>query len=420
MKRRYGIFIIVALFCLLVTSSTWADLCKASPEVLGLSSERLDRIGAILKAHVEKGVIPGAVALVARRGKLAYLETFGLRDQEASSPMETDTIFQIYSMSKPITSVGAMMLHEQGRLFLREPISKYIPELGGLSVGVESTDSATGEKIFSTVPSQRDMTIHDLLRHTSGLTYSYFGRSKVVAMYKEAGVGSQDQTLEDMVMKLSKLPLSSQPGTKWEYSRSTDVLGRVIEIVSGMSLDKFFQEFIFQPLKMNDTGFCVKPERLHEVAKPGPKAKWPSHYGTAPPKLLSGGQGLVSTTLDYARFLQMLLNGGELDGMRLLGRNTVEYMTSDHLGSIPKIGPDYFPGPGYGFGLGFTVRELSGVAPLPGTVGDYAWMGIGGTNFFVNPREELVAVFMTEANDFAMMAYYSQLFRILVMQALVD
>ena len=420
MKRRYGMIIIVALLCLLVAPNTWAVLSQASPEVLGLSSERLDRIGATLKAHVEKGVIPGAVALVARRGKIAYLETFGMRDQESGSPMETDTIFQIYSMSKPITSVGAMMLHEQGRIFLGDPVSKYIPELGGLKVGVESADSATGEKSFSTVPSQRDMTIHDLLRHTSGLTYSYFGRSKIVAMYKEAGVDGHDQTLEDMVMKLSKLPLASQPGTKWEYSRSTDVLGRVIEIVSGMSLDKFFREFILQPLKMNDTGFCVKPEKLDKVAKPGPKAKWPSHYGTTPPKLLSGGQGLVSTVHDYARFLQMLLNGGTLDGVRLLGRNTVEYMTADHLGSIPKKGPDYFPGPGYGFGLGFVVRELSGVAPLPGSVGDYAWMGIGGTNFFVNPREELLAVFMTEANDFALMAYYSRLFRNLVMQAIVD
>lgn len=395
-------------------------MSKASPEVLGLSSDRLDRIGTTLKAHVEKGVIPGAVALVARRGKLAYLKSFGMRDLEAGSPMETDTIFQIYSMTKPITSVAAMMLQEQGRLYLGDPVSKYIPEFKGLEVGVESTDPATAEKSFSTVPSQRDMTIHDLLRHTSGLSYSIFGKSKVKTMYKEAGVGVHNQTLEEMVMKLSKLPLAFQPGTKWEYSRSTDVLGRVIEVVSGMPLDKFIEDFVLQPLLMNNTGFYVKPEMLENVAKPGPKAKWPSRYITAPPKLLSGGGGLVSTVHDYARFLQMLLNGGALDGVRLLGRNTVEYMTADHLGSIPKKGPGYFPGAGYGFGLGFSVRELAGVAPLPGSLGDYSWAGVGGTCFFVNPKEELFAVFMTEANDFAMMAYYVRLFRSLVMQAIVD
>lgn len=420
MKRHFYLVIFVTLFFLLINSIAWAKLPTAKPEDVGLSSERLNRIGATLKAHIEKGVIPGAVVLVARRGKITYFESFGMRDPTTKAPMQKDTVFQIYSMSKPITSVGAMILQEEGRLFLRNPVSKYIPELGGLEVGVESIDSTTGEMTFSTVPSQRDITIHDLLRHTSGLTYSYFGKSKVIMMYKEAGLRNPDQTLQEMVMKLSKLPLAFQPGTAWEYSRSTDVLGRVIEVVSGMSLNKFYEKRIFQPLKMNDTGFCVKAEKIDNVAKPGPQAKWPSNYGTAPPKCLSGGAGLVSTAHDYARFLQMLLNGGELEGVRLLGRNSVEYMTSDHLGSIPKEGPRYFPGPGNGFGLGFTVREVAGVANLPGSVGDYSWMGAGGTNFFVNPREELVAVFMTEANDFGMMAYYVRLFRILVMAAIID
>ena len=420
MKRRYSLFIIFSLLFFLITSTAWAELPTAKPEVVGLSSERLNRISTTLKAHIEKGVIPGAVALVARKGKIAYFESFGMRDLETSSPMQNNTIFQIYSMTKPITSVALMMLHEQGRIYLGDPVSKYIPELKGLEVGIESTDPASGEKTFSTVPAQSEITIHDLLRHTSGMTYGFMGKSKINMMYKEAGVRSHDQTLEEMVMKISKLPLASQPGTRWAYSRSTDVLGRVIEIVSGMSLDKYFEERILQPLQMNDTGFYVMPEKIERVAKPGPKAKWPSSYATSPPKLLSGGSGLVSTAHDYNRFMQMLLNGGQLDGVRILGRNTVEYMTADHLGStIPKKGPGYFLGDGNGFGLGFMVRELPGVARLPGSVGGYAWSGAGGTNFFINPREELCAVFMTEANDFALMAYYVRLFKIMVMQTIV-
>ncbi|MCP4297018.1 MAG: beta-lactamase family protein [Proteobacteria bacterium] len=360
MKRCYSLFIIFSLL-FFITSTTWAELSTAKPEDVGLSSDRLNRISATLKAHIEKGVIPGAVAMVVRRGKIAYFESFGMRDLETSSPMQKDTIFQIYSMTKPIASVGIMILQEQGRIYLRDPVSKYIPEFKGLEVGVEETGSTTGEKTFSTVPANREMTIQDLLRHTSGLTYSFFGKSKVNIMYKEAGIPGPDQTLAEMVTKLSKLPLASQPGTRWEYSRSTDVLGRIIEIVSGKSLDKFLEENIFKPLQMNDTRYYVNPEDLARVANPGPKAKWPSNYPTSPPKLTLGTSGLVSTAHDYARFMQMLLNGGQLDGVRILGKNTVEYMRSDHLGSIPKKGPGYFPGPGYGFGLGFAVREFPGV-----------------------------------------------------------
>lgn len=421
MESLYRMVTLVTLFCLLISSTALAELSSAKPEDVGLSSERLNRISNTLKAHVEKGKIPGAVALVARKGKIAYFESFGMGDLEKSSQMQKDTIFQIRSMTKPITSVGIMILMEQGRIYLGDPVSKYIPEFKEMTVGVESTDTATGEKTFSTVPAQSEMTIHDLLRHTSGLTYSFFGKSKVKMMYKEAGIAGKDQTLAEMVMKLSKLPLASQPGTRWEYSRSTDVLARVIEIVSGMSLDKFLDKNIFQPLKMNDTGYYVNPEKLDRVAKPGPKAKWPSRYPTSTPKLIPGGTGLVSTAHDYARFMQMLLNGGQLDGVRLLGKNTVEYMTADHLGSIiPKKGPRYFPGDGYGFGFGFAVREYPGVAKIPGSVGDYSWSGAGGTYFIVNPREELCAVFMASTNDFAVLAYYRRLFRMLVMQAIVE
>jgi len=410
MKRRYSLLIIFSLLFFFITSAAWSELPTANPEAVGLSSDRLNIISASLKAQIEKGVIPGAVVMVVRDGKIAYFESFGMRDLETSSPMQKDTIFQIYSMTKPITSVALMMLLEQGRIYLGDPVSKYIPELKELKVGEEGSE-----------PAIKQITIQDLLRHTSGLTYGFMGSSKIHQMYKEAGLGSPDQTLAEMVTKLSKIPLVSEPGTKWGYSRSTDVLGRVIEVVSGVSLDNFFEDRILKPLKMNDTGFYVKPEEIDRVAKPGPKAKWPSHYPTAPPKNLLGGQGLVSTAHDYMRFMQMFMNKGQLDGVRLLSTNTVDYMTTDHLGfSIPKKGPGYWLGEGTGFGLGFAVRENTGVVRVPGYAGDYAWMGAGGTSFFISPHEKLCTVFMTEANDMGIMAYYARLIKTLVMAAIID
>jgi len=311
-----------------------------------------------------------------------------------------------------------MILQEQGRIFLGDQLSKYIPEFKEMKVGVESTDPGTGEKTYSEVPANRGITIQDLLRHTSGLTYSFFGKSKINMMYKEAGLSNPDQTLTEMITKLSKLPLAFQPGTRWEYSRATDVLGRVIEIVSGKSLDKFLEDNIFKPLQMNETGFYVDPEKLSRVAKPGPKAAWPSHYPTSVPKFLSGGSGLVSTVQDYIRFLQMLINGGELDGVRILGRNTVEYMTSNHLGS--SVTERGWMGEGTGFGLGFALRDLPGIVNSPGTVGEYFWSGAGGLSFFVNPREDLYAVHMTQTNNFGIGFYLNRLFKVLVLQTIVD
>ena len=412
MKRRYSLIIVFSLLFLFITSTAtvWSELPTTKPEDVGLSSARLNIISATLKAHIEKGEIPGAVAMVVRDGKIAYFESFGMRDLETRLPMQKDTVFQIYSMTKPITSVGLMMLHEQGRIHLGDPVLKYIPEFKDLKVGADGSELAKNQ-----------ITIHDLLRHTSGLTYGFMGNSKIHQMYKEAGVGSYDQTLEEMVTKLSKLPLVSQPGTRWGHSRSTDVLGRVIEVVSGMSLDKYFQDRILKPLKMNDTGFYVNPALISWVAKPGPKAKWPSHYPTAPPKALLGGEGLVSTAHDYMRFLQMLMNNGQLDGVQLLGKNTVDYMTSDHLGnSISKKDLDYRYGEGIGFGLGFAVRENTGVVGVPGYVGDYTWIGGGGTSFFVSPSKKLCAIFMTQANDPDIAAYYSRLMKTLVMAAIVE
>lgn len=421
MRTRYRVITVIVGVILLISSVAWAQLRSVKPKKVGLSQERLDRLGAVLKADIEEGKIPGAVVLVARRGKIAYFESFGMRDKVAGAPMRKDSIFRIYSMTKPIVSVAAMMLHEQGRISLGDPVSKYIPGFKELKVGVETTDSATGETFFSTVPAKSKMNIHDLLRQTSGLTYGFFGKSAVKTMYKKAGIYKKDQTLAEFVQKLSKLPLQYQPGTKWEYSRSTDVLGHVIEIISGMSLDQFLEERIFRPLGMNDTGFYLPPEKLDGLAQQDPKdgKRRPLLVVTKLPKFLSGGGGLVSTAGDYARFLQMLLNGGKLEKTRVLGRNTVQYMTADHLSSyIDKSGPRYYPGPGYGFGLGFAVRVELGVSRLPGSTGDYWWLGYAGTNFFVNPHEELFGIFMIQ--EPTLMKHYTRLFRNLVMQAIID
>jgi CubicO group peptidase (beta-lactamase class C family) len=418
MKRRCCFLIIFSLLFLFITSTTRAELPTVKPEDVGLSSERFNRLGTSLKAHIEKGVMPGSVAMVARKGKIAYFESFGMRDPETSSPMQKDTIFEIHSMTKPIVSVGIMILQEQGRIFLGDPVSKYIPEFKEMKVGIEKTDPATGEKTFSEVPAESQITIHDLLRHTSGLTYSWMGKSKVNMMYEEAGLYNPDETLAEIVLKLSKLPLAFQPGTQWGYSRATDVLGRVIEIVSGKSLDKFLDENILKPLQMNKTGYFINPEDLDNVAKPGSKAQYPSNYPTSLPKLCLGNTGLVSTASDYMRFLQMLLNGGELDGVRILGRNTVEYMTANHLSS--SLIDKGFLGEGTGFGLGFAVQELPGVVNLPGTVGQYYWAGMGGQFFIVDPREDLFAVHLANTKNFGIGVYLNRLFSVLLMQTIVD
>jgi CubicO group peptidase (beta-lactamase class C family) len=424
MKLRFSnlimrLSVLVILFCLLCGLTTWADaLPVVKPEEVGLSSQRLARIGAKLKAGVEEeGRIPGVVALVARQGKIAYFESFGKRVKASGAPMKKDSIFRIYSMSKPIVSVAAMILIEEGRFSLRDLVSKYIPELGKLEVGVEGGNSNIADQTaFHTEPAKRDMTIYDLLRHTSGLAYSVFFKSVVKKKYQEAGIRDTDQTLAEMTEKLGKLPLAYQPGTRWEYSRSTDVLGRLLEVVSGMPLDRFLEERIFIPLKMKDTGFYVKSNKLDRLAEP---AEGMLLDVTIPPKLLSGGGGLVSTVSDYIRFAQMLLNGGALEGTQLLSRKTVEYMTSDHLGPLAnRDDREYFPGPGYGFGLGVAVRLQQGMAGNLGSVGDFWWAGYGGTFFWVDPQEKLIGIIMFQ--NPAQLGHYTSLFKNLVMQSIVD
>ena len=400
---RRTLLVLTTLLCLLNAVAAHAQtLAVAKPEDVGMSSERLARIVARLRTDAEKGIIPGSVLLVARNGRIATFEATGLRDPQTKTPMTRDTIFRIYSMSKPITSVGVMLLFEEGKLTLDQPVSRYIPVLAKLKVGVEKTDGA-GNKTLELVDSRRDMTIQDLLRHTSGLTYGFFGDSLVKKEYQAANLLKDDPNNTELVERLARLPLAYQPGTTWDYSHSTDVLGRLIEVVGGTTLYQFQKERLLDPLGMKDTMFYVADAaRQARVAEPfaddrsiGAGAEF--NDPRVVQKWESGGGGMVGTALDYARFLQMLLNGGALQGKRYLSPRTIAYMTSDHLGGVITPGPLYLPGPGLGFGLGFAVRKEAGVSPLPGSVGEYNWGGAGGTYFWVDPKENMFVVFMMQS-----------------------
>jgi CubicO group peptidase (beta-lactamase class C family) len=401
--RSRIIVLLVALSLVTVAVAHGQTLAPVNPERLGLSAEGLARITARLRADSDKGTIPGAVLLVARHGKLALFDAVGTRDPETRAPMTKDGIFRIYSMSKPITSVAAMMLFEEGKISLDQPVAKYLPQLGGLKVGVEKPDPNGGAPALDLQPSRRDMTIQDLLRHTSGLTYGFFGPGLVKKAYVDAKVWEDYPTNAELVDRLAQLPLAYQPGTTWDYSHSTDVLGRLIEVVTGISLLQFEKERILDPLGMKDTGFYVTDKvRQHRIVEPfandrsiGVNASF--NDPRVAQKWESGGGGMVSTAIDYARFCQMLLNGGTLDGRRILGPKTVAYMTSDHLGSAIATTPLYLPGPGFGFGLGFAVRTAAGVSPYAGSVGEYNWGGAGGTYFWVDPKEDLFVVFMMQS-----------------------
>ncbi len=392
-----------------------AALPVCQPEDVGLSSAALGRLAAVLRDRVASGHLPGAVALVARHGKVGFFEAFGKQYPAGGAPMRTDSIFRIYSMTKPIVSVAVMMLWEEGRLLLNDPIEKYLPPFASPKVAAIEGDR------MRTVAANRSITVQDLLRHTSGLTYESRGNTPVHKAYLEARTNRLKQTNADQVAMLAGLPLLHQPGTRWEYSRSTDVLGRLVEVISGQSLGTFLAERIWQPLGMVDAGFSV-PERHHgRLAEPF--AKDPE-AGTDVSLLdvkraamfESGGGGMVATTMDYARFCAMLLHDGQLDGTRLLGRKTLELMTSDHLGRTPG-NPELVP-PGHGFGLGFAVRTALGMAPFPGSVGSYYWSGVAGTSFWIDPAERLFAVLMTQAPGQRL--YYRVLFRDLVYAAIAD
>src|SRR5437868_6386390 len=387
------------------------------PKEVGLSAKRLVRLSATFREDVERNMIPGAVVLVARRGHVAYAEAFGWRDREAKAPMELDAIFRIASMTKPLTSVAAMILAEEGKLQIAAPVAEYLPELADRTVGAERA------------PAKRTMTVQDLLRHTSGLTYAAFGDSPVQMIWRDAQPMTPDQTNAEMVTKLASLPLMFEPRTTWEYSMSTDVLGRMVEVVSGQDLADFIDTRICRPLALHDTGFAATGERAARVAEPdidpAAGARPPMRDVAQPARWASGGGGAVSTAADYARFCQMLLNGGELDGTRILAPKTVALMASDHLPPSCNYGdtarPRFgalapVPEMGYGFGLGFAVRTDAGRCPLPGSVGEYFWGGVLGTSFWIDPVEQLVVVAMMLAPDRRL--YYRHLLRPLVYGAL--
>ena len=407
---------------LLVAATASAEVLPVvKPEEAGFSADRLARLARTLKSEIEQKRMPGAAVLVARRGRIGYFETFGKLDPAGNAPMPKDAIFRVYSMTKPWTSVATMMLVEEGRIVLTDPVAKFLPQLAKLQVAVEKTDPATGKTVTELVPAQRDITIQDLLRHTSGFTYGMRVKNAAVReAYVQHRVDAVDMTNAELIDRIAKAPLVHQPRTAFEYGRSTDVLGRVVEVVSGMTLGRFFEQRIFWPLKMVDSGFHVPPDKPARLAQAFPKDVVSGRdvrmlAVTAPPTYEAGGQGGVSTAMDYARFAQMLLGRGVLDGTRLLGRHTVDFMTTDHLGKMR----DTFPAAGYGFGLGFAVRVDPGVATSAGSVGDYNWAGAGGTYFWVDPKEQLVVVLMAQTPG-EIRVYYRPLIRDLVYQALLD
>jgi len=392
-----------ATFCLPVILIA-IELPTATPEQVGLSAEKLQDARAAMQKLVDEKRIAGGVFAVARRGKVVQFETCGMMDIEAGEPMKRDTIFRFYSMSKPITSIAAMILYEQGKIKLDDPVSKYIPQFKGLKV-VADPDA----EVIKEVAARREMTVRDLMRHTSGLTYGIFGNTAVDKLYRKSiQLGGGKTTLEDMTKNLGQIPLLYQPGTKWHYSVSTDVLGRIVEVASGQSLDKFFAERIFEPLGMVNTAFYVPRDKIDRFATNyGPNMQGGLRPIDKPettryakiPTFFSGGGGLVSTASDYMRFCLMLLNKGEFDGKRLLKTETVEMMTNDQL---PEQAYPIGSGDraGVGFGLGFSVRVESN-GQVSSRIGEYGWGGMASTHFWISPNDEIAVVALTQHIPFS-------------------
>jgi CubicO group peptidase (beta-lactamase class C family) len=369
-------------------------LPQAKPESLGLSPVRLQRMSDAFKREIDKGTTPGVTMMVARRGQIGWFDALGRQNPASPAPMAHNTLFRIFSMTKPIVSIGIMMLLEEGHFLLNDPIAKYIPEFSDQKVGVENNGR------LELVPLKRPITIQDLLRHTSGIAYEHTGNGLVQQLYQQSRVRSRKISNAEHAALVASLPLMCQPGVEWNYSRSTDILGRIIEVVSGKSLGAFLTERILAPLQMAETAFHTGPENADRLAEPFPIDPWSGEKVQLfnmleTPVMESGGGGLVSTTMDYARFCQMLLNGGVLDGVRIIGRKTLQLMASNHLDPSVKLESHLVPA-GHSFGLGFAVRTLEGMAPFPGSVGQFFWSGMAGTFFWIDPKEELFAVFMSQ------------------------
>jgi len=393
------------------------------PDDVGLSSERLERLVATQQAYVDDGRLSGAVTLVARHGQVAYFEAFGQSDIESGRPMRTDSIFRIASQTKAIVSVGIMMLQEEGRLLIMDPVSKYLPEFATTTVAVARDDGT-----YDVVPADRPILVRDLLTHTAGIGY---GTGVAADRWQAAGIqgwyfADRDEPIAATIERIAGLPFDAQPGTKWVYGYSTDILGVVIEKASGQSLAEFLRQRVFEPLGMGDTHFYLPPEKrerlavVYSAAEDGNLERAPDPggmvgqglYVDGPRKSYSGGAGLLSTARDYARFLQMMLNGGELDGKRLLSPKTVELMTVDHLHDIPFTN-------GVGFGLGYSVVKDLGARGVPGSVGEYGWGGAYHSSYWVDPEEDLLVVYFTQLIPAGNIDDHGKL-RALVYQAIVD
>ena len=425
--------VVIALVAAVVSASAFAQQLKpeSDPGKLGFDADRLERMTQAFQGYVDSGQLPGAVVLIARKDKVAYFRAFGFRDREQKTAMTTDSIFRIASMTKPIVSVGAMMLVEEGKLDIGAPVSNYLPEFKDLQVRVEQIDPATGKKETVMQPQMRPMTVQDLLRHTAGLVYPPpIGNGPVSDAYRDANVLDRNTTLAEMVTKISKLPLANQPGEVWEYSAAVDVLGRIIEVVSGMDLDRFIEERVTKPLGMSSTGFYAREADRDRLAQPqidpAIGKRPPLFDATQKPKLFSGGGGVVSTASDYLLFCEMLLHGGKLGSTSLLSLSTINLMTSNALkpgirysAVTPQLFEDIAPTPamGQGFGLGFAVRTETGQNPLPGSTGSFYWTGSSGTTFFIDPKQQLIIIMMVQV-PFSAVTFYRHQVRYLAYQAL--
>ena len=416
-----------AALCLVASTTAFAQdpLPRAKPEEAGFSSERLSRIGATIKADVDAGRIPGAVIAIARHGKLVMFDAYGYRDKAANAPMTTDTIFNIASMTKPMTAVGALMLYEQGKLLINDPIAKYFPKFADLRVAARD---ANGEPTAETVPAKNPITIQDLMRHTSGIIYGGRGNTLVHKMYPAGSSdAARDYDGSAFMEKLASLPLLHQPGTVWDYGFGLEVLGLTIEKITGQSLGQYLQANLFSPLGMTDTGFFISADKAARYAKPLPadpdsgKPQARSPELTQALKFECGGGCAASTASDYLRFASMLMNGGQLGEARLLGPRTVSYMLSDQLGPGIKnlVGNADPTRADYGFGLGLAVRTTPGIVRMMGSVGQFSWPGASGTDWWVDPKEELVVVYLSAAPG-PIRWHYRQKINALVYQAMIE
>lgn len=454
MSHSIGRFaFLILLFSALATAAVSArEIPQTQPGRVGLDTERLARISRYMNQSVADGTMVGGLGMIARNGRLAYSETWGMMDREAQKPMSEDAIFRIYSMSKPITAVALMMLYEEGRFFLNDPVARYIPELANLQVARSTADGASTRIVSDGTQSMtigagdqnlmgqtrkpsRQPTIRDLLTHTAGFTYGVFGNTEVDQQYRQAGILISNPDLKDFVTKLGQIPLQYDPGTRWHYSVAVDIQGRLVEVLSGMRFGEFLQSRLFGPLDMHDTSFVVpadKVDRLAQLYTPEGTAEGADGFrsiGRGPLVVApdstsegfmegatfeSGGGGLVSTARDYLRFSQMMLNGGELNGVRILSPKTVALMTTNHLGDI-QMG---FSRTGVGFGLGFAVALDQGDIGEIGSPGEYNWGGAAGTRFWIDPKENLIGIFMVQSIPHR--TRLGQTFKVLTYQAIVE